>query len=152
MTFRKKISLLVCTHKESYAANVFLLSETREQYRQILIFLHLIVYNYLQWLIWAIYESRGEKYIPSPLRCARCQKFGHHFSKCRNSTAICCRCGCPQPEMSHNLSTSGALIKCDYCDKDHSASPKPTKCIFCKGPHPAFSKQCPKKSSHLNTH
>ena len=95
---------------------------------------------------------RVEKYIPSPLRCARCQKFGHHFSKCRNSTAICCRCGCPQPEMSHNLSTSGALIKCDYCDEDHSASPKPTKCIFCKGPHPAFSKQCPKKSSHLNTH
>ena len=46
--------------------------------------------------------------------------------------------------MSRNQSTSGALIKCDNCVEDHLASPKPTKCVNCEGPHSAFSKQCPK--------
>jgi len=38
----------------------------------------------------------------------------------------------------------GAVIKCDNCDEEHATSPKPTKCINCEGPDPAFSKQCPK--------
>ena len=85
---------------------------------------------------------RVEKYIPSSLRCTKCQKFGHHYSKCRNSTAICCGCGSSQSEMSYNYSTPGAVYI--YVTTEHITSPKPTKCIKCEGPHPAFSKQCPK--------
>jgi len=27
---------------------------------------------------------RVEQYLPTPLRCTKCQKFGHHATKCRN--------------------------------------------------------------------
>ena len=33
--------------------------------------------------------------------------------------------------------------KRDNCDEEHAPSPKPTKCINCEGPVPAFPKQCP---------
>ena len=55
-------------------------------------------------------------YIPFPMRCFKCHKFGHGKDKCRRTNALCGRCG-----------------------KEHAAH-----CINCKGDHPAFSKQCPK--------
>nr|GAT48526.1 predicted protein [Mycena chlorophos] len=36
---------------------------------------------------------RGRKYLPDPLRCLRCQKFGHVVANCNNETDVCARCG-----------------------------------------------------------
>ena len=61
-------------------------------------------------------------YIPNPLRCFSCQKFGHHKDRCRLGKVLCPKCG-----------------------KEHSEAicTEETSCINCKGPHPAFSKECP---------
>jgi len=34
---------------------------------------------------------RVEQYLPVPLRCTKCQKFGHHATKCRNPKYTCWR-------------------------------------------------------------
>ena len=50
-----------------------------------------------------------ENYIPAPLHCASCQKFGHHFSRCRRATPVCPRCS-----DSHNnnlLITTPSIVQ-----------------------------------------
>ena len=63
-------------------------------------------------------------YVPFPMRCFKCHKFGHGKDKCRRPNALCGR-----------------------CSKEHADQHQCTAaahCINCKGDHPAFSKQCPK--------
>lgn len=62
-----------------------------------------------------------EVYVPSPLRCYKCQKFGHGSNSCRNSAA-CHRCG------DNHEGTE--------CQKDF-------RCCNCNGNHAASSKSCP---------
>ena len=59
-------------------------------------------------------------FIPNPLRCFQCQKFGHGRDSCKGK-AICFRCG----QDGH-----------DNCQNS-------AKCINCKGDHLATSKDCP---------
>jgi len=68
-----------------------------------------------------------EPYIPNPLRCARCQQYGHHHTRCNTSKpAICAICGQP----GH---TSTPLTPCKL----------PPSCLHCKGQHATYSKDCP---------
>lgn len=60
-------------------------------------------------------------FIPSPLRCFQCQKFGHSSRNCKSS-AKCAKCS----EEAHEGDCT-----------------KPSKCINCEGKHPSFSKDCP---------
>jgi hypothetical protein len=68
-----------------------------------------------------------EQYIPNPLRCTRCQRYGHHHTRCDSRKPITCSvCG----------------------DKDHTSTPESPckatpKCANCAGPHPAYSRECP---------
>ena len=62
-------------------------------------------------------------YIPSPMRCFQCQRFGHTKNNCKKSAA-CCRCG----KRGHEA-------------KDCTADPS---CLNCRGDHAADSKECPK--------
>lgn len=62
-------------------------------------------------------------YIPNPLRCFQCQKFGHHENNCKN-TPVCVNCA---GVGNHHE---------DSCDK-------PVKCANCQGDHPANSNKCP---------
>ncbi|RUS86804.1 hypothetical protein EGW08_005464 [Elysia chlorotica] len=62
-------------------------------------------------------------YIPRPMRCFKCHRFGHSQTTCRR-TAVCCRCG-----------------KGGHAGKDCKADPS---CLNCHGPHTADSKKCPK--------
>ena len=62
-------------------------------------------------------------YIPNPLRCYNCQKFGHHEQKCTRQ-AVCRRCA-----------ESGS----DHVE--HSCN-RPPKCANCGGDHPADSRSC----------
>ena len=59
-------------------------------------------------------------FIPNPLRCFQCQKFGHGRDSCRGK-AICFRCG----------------------QDGHDNCQNPAKCTNCRGDHPATSKDCP---------
>ncbi|RUS84611.1 hypothetical protein EGW08_007638 [Elysia chlorotica] len=58
-------------------------------------------------------------YIPRPMRCFKCHRFGHSQTTCRR-TAVCCRFG----KGGHD------------CKADPS-------CLNCHGPHAADSKECP---------
>lgn len=63
-----------------------------------------------------------EPYVPNPLRCYNCQKFGHGKNACKR-TAVCARCN-----------------KEGHTDTDCHDTPH---CANCSGNHPAFSKDCP---------
>ena len=63
-------------------------------------------------------------YVPFPMRCFKCHKFGHGEDKCRRTNAVCGHCG--KEYADHHQCTAAAY------------------CINCKGDHPAYSKQCPK--------
>ncbi|GBO31158.1 hypothetical protein AVEN_234928-1 [Araneus ventricosus] len=60
-------------------------------------------------------------YFPNPLRCFKCQRFGHSKASCRG-TPTCARCA----EAGHDSS-------------DCKAS---EKCVNCKGSHTSFSRLC----------
>ena len=64
-----------------------------------------------------------EPYIPNPLRCFNCQRFGHHKDKCK-CKLVCARCG-------------GEGHEADGCTKT-------IQCFNCKGEHFASAKSCPK--------
>ncbi|GBM93400.1 hypothetical protein AVEN_151655-1 [Araneus ventricosus] len=63
-------------------------------------------------------------YIPNPVRCFKCQRFGHTKTACRVSSALCSSCS----EPGH---------KETICQN-------PEKCFNCKGNHASYSKTCPK--------
>ena len=62
-------------------------------------------------------------YVPNPLRCFNCQRFGHGKQHCKGQQT-CVRCG----DMGH------ADIDCN----------KAEHCVNCSGDHAASSKTCPK--------
>ena len=66
---------------------------------------------------------RVEQYVPNPLRCFKCQKFGHHQTLCKHA-AVCARCG----------------------EAEHGEQPctGPLRCVNCGGEHTSFDKSCPK--------
>jgi hypothetical protein len=63
-----------------------------------------------------------ELYIPNPLRCFNCQKFGHGKFNCKQK-AVCAKCG----QEGH----------------EDTSCPNPVHCANCSGNHAAFSKECP---------
>ena len=63
-----------------------------------------------------------ERYIPNPLRCFKCQRYGHGKAMCKR-TLTCARCG----QEGHDDET---------CSLPHH-------CFNCSGDHPAYSRQCP---------
>ncbi|XP_041350995.1 uncharacterized protein LOC121369978 [Gigantopelta aegis] len=63
-----------------------------------------------------------EPFIHNPLRCFKCQKYGHGQNTCRGKLT-CARCG----QFDHDSKT---------CKKD-------LVCTNCKGDHFAYSRECP---------
>jgi len=58
-------------------------------------------------------------YIPNPLRCFKCQRFGHGSRTCKNDTR-CANCG----QVGHNSGDCHEQLKCCNCAGTHSASSK----------------------------
>ncbi|GFT73764.1 uncharacterized protein TNCV_1327651 [Trichonephila clavipes] len=61
-------------------------------------------------------------YIPNPLRCFQCQRYGHSKLTCRGQ-ATCARCA----EVGHDSADCKAR----------------EKCVNCKGDHTSYSRSCP---------
>ena len=64
-------------------------------------------------------------YIPNPLRCFDCQKFGHHETKCNSPIWRCGKCG----------------VDADLHNEQNC--PNALKCVNCNGPHESRSRECP---------
>ncbi|GBL95353.1 hypothetical protein AVEN_154768-1 [Araneus ventricosus] len=62
-------------------------------------------------------------YISNPLRCFKCQRFGHSRTNCRG-TLTCARCA-----VAVHESTGCTAVE---------------KCVNCQGTHTSFSRSCPK--------
>ena len=65
--------------------------------------------------------ERVEQYVPAPLRCFKCQKFGHHRETCRGRQT-CSKCGEKDP---------------DHAEEDCL---KETRCANCQQDHPAYAR------------
>ena len=64
-------------------------------------------------------------FVPNPLRCFNCQKFGHHEDKCPvDIGSVCERCGMGNHDHHTN-----------HCKN-------PTKCVNCGGEHLSRSNEC----------
>ena len=64
---------------------------------------------------------RVDTYIPNPMRCFKCQKYGHFSNYCKHSE-VCEKCAQPK----HDGTCSQQIC-----------------CINCQGDHPASSRNCP---------
>lgn len=67
------------------------------------------------------YNLKVRRYIPAPLRCFKCLKFGHISNRCRGEAN--CNCGRPSHEGTECQS--------------------PPVCVNCKGDHTTRSPRCP---------
>ncbi|XP_067126078.1 uncharacterized protein [Centruroides vittatus] len=61
-------------------------------------------------------------YVPNPLRCFKCQRFGHSQTSCRGKS-VCAQCGSEGHQSAECTNTP--------C------------CVNCKDAHPAYSRKCP---------
>jgi len=68
-------------------------------------------------------QVKVDTYLPSPLRCFKCQRYGHSQGRCQRS-AVCSKCG----EAQHAEGTE---------------CPNAPYCVNCQGAHAAISKDCP---------
>ena len=69
-------------------------------------------------------------YIPEPVRCYRCQQFGHKAQFCRANQIKCSICSGPHETKACTIQTT-------------HRQDKTAKCPNCKGPHPASYRGCP---------
>ena len=68
----------------------------------------IIVGNVMEWV---------EQYIPNPLRCYKCQKYGNHKDNCRGRE-MCGKCGQRNPD--HHINDFQFPCKWTNCGCDHS--------------------------------
>ncbi|XP_055613676.1 uncharacterized protein LOC129760118 [Uranotaenia lowii] len=69
------------------------------------------------------YSCRIKLYVPNPMKCTCCLRFGHRKDQCKGNQ-VCASCGL----LFHNGTPCS----------------RPLTCINCNGSHHALSKQCPK--------
>ena len=65
------------------------------------------------------------QYVPNPIRCYKCKRFGHVTSKCKHNE-VCARCS----ETGHKDTTCSKAFKCVNCEENHTSYNK--KCTVYK--------------------
>ena len=72
----------------------------------------------------AYHRVKVRQYIPNPMRCFKCQKYGHVTKFCKGKS-VCSLCS-----------------SSEHSDKECRSSVR--HCTNCSGDHPSFSRSCPK--------
>lgn len=83
--------------------------------------LHFDLYHVPKYIPIGFEKFEIREYIPNPLQCKKCFRFGHTKNKCRSNDSHCCVCNLPEHQ--------------DTC--------KSVNCINCKGKHPSSLIECP---------
>ena len=96
--------------------------KTNEMQSSTTVLLHFTCSDLPEKVVIGYMSFKTQIYIPKPLRCFKCNRFGHVASKCKNKDR-CSRCG-----GEHTWKT---------CENNQ-------KCVNCGGNHSAASKICPK--------
>lgn len=109
-------------------------SRHKEDTRQVLVTLRGPLIPSLTLGNWGTFYLRP--YVPEPLRCHRCQKFGHHRATCSRNP-ICGVC-------SGQHDTQRCLTR--YKAKEDVTH----RCPNCGGPHHAWNPSCPVRLSHIH--
>ena len=80
-------------------------------------------------------HCRVDPFIPNPMRCFKCQAYGHHSDSCKKQQVCAC---CGSSDHMHSRQTP--------CGETPN-------CVNCKGNHSAFSRDCPvwKKEKEIQT-
>lgn len=66
-------------------------------------------------------RTRVEQYIPNPLQCYKCQRFGHHKDQCRREQT----CGnCSQINPNHLEESCPNKAFCSNCQENHHSHSK----------------------------
>ena len=79
--------------------------------------------------LWGRFKMRP--FVDEPMRCFRCQRFGHHKATCHNP--ICCAICSGRHETS-------------VCIGKHKDGQSTTaRCVNCKGSHHAWNPKCPER-------
>ena len=68
----------------------------------------------------AYFRVNVEVYVPNPLRCHNCQKYGHHEDRC-SKDPICSKCGQTGEHLENRCSNE---LHCVNCGEKHSADSK----------------------------
>lgn len=66
---------------------------------------------------------RVELYVPKPIRCNKCQAFGHKTASCEATTAVCSRCSSKKHDYS-SCPVDKKHAKCANCGENHNAAYK----------------------------
>lgn len=83
-----------------------------------------------EYILVGYFNTEVRPYIPNPLRCFKCFKFGHISDKCSSQIKICPHCS----NTEHtSVDETGKHEKCD----------KQPKCTNCQKDHNSLSKECP---------
>ena len=61
------------------------------------------------------------KYVPTPIRCNRCQRFGHKATQCEKPKIVCSRCSARGHDFV-NCPTAQTEAKCANCGGNHNAA------------------------------
>ena len=69
-------------------------------------------------LYFGFVRYRVREYMPKPMRCFKCQGFGHIANVCKRKTR-CARCG---GEHEYGKCGEGVRVKCCNCGGNHSAA------------------------------
>ena len=74
--------------------------------------------------IWNELKFKVQPSIPPPVRCFKCQEYGHRSTACRNKYA-CYKCATKYEELrDHDPRTCSEQQKCVNCEKEHMAGNK----------------------------
>lgn len=76
-------------------------------------------------------------YIPRPIRCTKCQKFGHIRKVCSQKDNTCALCS------SHHFTND-----CPLRDTDGQADPSKMCCPNCQEQHPSYDVKCSAYQTH----
>ena len=69
-----------------------------------------------------------ETFIPNPLRCFKCQRYGHGQTSCRRDI-VCAKCAGPGHD---DKSCQASKYKCHNCEGEHSASSRSCPLYGCR--------------------